>query len=349
MSSPERRPHATAARAAWLAAALVAGAPAAHAAEIGHFNGGVLNLGDYVMPEPGVYAALYPYFYTTDRPNDGDGDRIDQVTVRAPGGGASVTLDVDVDVDMVALSPTPIYATELPWLELRYGALAAPSFANFSLEGGLSVANGRGGNVDAHSVGAGDLYVQPLWLARSFDHWDLGFAYGFWAPVGRYDTERVALLVVGPVKVEASDNVGFGFFSQQLQGSAAWYPMERKGTVLVGALTFETHGEKEGFDLTPGEDRTLNWGASQMLPLCAKKSLLLELALVGYDTWQLSDDSGSDADGTRDPVHAIGGRLGVTHLPWGAALNLHGFYEYAARNRFQGGSFGASLVKKSSF
>ncbi len=27
----------------------------AHAGEIGHFNGGVMNIRDYVMPDPGFY------------------------------------------------------------------------------------------------------------------------------------------------------------------------------------------------------------------------------------------------------------------------------------------------------
>ena len=35
------------------------------AGEIGHFNGGFLNIRDYVMPDPGFYGAVYNYFYTT--------------------------------------------------------------------------------------------------------------------------------------------------------------------------------------------------------------------------------------------------------------------------------------------
>jgi hypothetical protein len=37
----------------------------AHAAEIGHFNGGILNIRDYFVPEPGLYGGLYNYFYHT--------------------------------------------------------------------------------------------------------------------------------------------------------------------------------------------------------------------------------------------------------------------------------------------
>jgi hypothetical protein len=42
----------------------------------------------------------------------------------------------------------------------------------------------------------------------------------------------------------------------------------------------------------------------------------------------------------------VGGQLGLAYLPWHAALTFHGFYEFAAKDRFQGESFGISLSKK---
>ena len=73
---------------------------------------------------------------------------------------------------------------------------------------------------------------------------------------------------------------------------------------------------------------------------------LLEVGSAGYDTWQITGDSGSAASTTRDQVHAVGGQLGLTYLPWVLSVNLHGFYEYFAEARFQGGSFGVSIAKK---
>jgi len=98
--------------------------------------------------------------------------------------------------------------------------------------------------------------------------------------------------------------------------------------------------------VTPGDNLTLNWGISQFLPLKKDMSLLLEVGPAGYDTWQITDDSGSAASNTRDQVHAVGGQLGLTYMPWVASLNVHGFYEYDAQNRFQGGSFEVSIAKK---
>ena len=54
---------------------------AAHAAEIGHFAPGVLNIRDFAMPEQGFYGALYNHDYTTDRLNDADGNEIDSITI----------------------------------------------------------------------------------------------------------------------------------------------------------------------------------------------------------------------------------------------------------------------------
>lgn len=316
-----------------------------HAAEIGHFNGGVMNIRDYLVPEPGLYGAIYNYYYTTGQLNNSNGDEITSVTIR-PGPGSGVTLGVNVDVNLYALAPTVIWVTEIKPFGIKYGALITPSFVNSSLNANLSTATGRGGSIGAGDFGVGDLFVQPVWLGKTLPHWDFAFSYGFYAPLGKYNTSTVSLPVVGPVTVESSDNLGYGFWTHQFQGSVAWYPMTNKATAVVAALTYETNGKKEDFDLTPGDNLTLSWGVSQFLPLKKDMSLLLEVGPAGYDTWQITDDSGSAASNMRDQVHAVGGQLGLTYIPWVLSVNLHGFYEYSAESRFQGGSFGINIAKK---
>lgn len=318
----------------------------AHAGEIGHFNGGVMNLRDYLLPEPGFYNALYTYYYTTDRLNDSQGDTITSVTIDPPGGGDGVAVGLEVNVDMYVLVPTLLWVTDIERLGIRYGALISPTFPNANLDALLTTAFGRGGQIDAGGYGVGDLFVQPVWLGKTLDHWDFGLSYGFYAPIGKYDTETVTIPGVGSVETESSDNIGYGFWTQQIQGSVAWYPMDDKGTAAIVALTYEIQGKKEGFDLTPGENLTLNWGVSQFLPLKKDMSLLLDFGPAGYDTWQVSNDTGSAASGTRDQVHAVGGQIGLTYVPWGASATVHGFYEYAAEDRFQGGSLGVNFAKK---
>jgi hypothetical protein len=45
-------------------------------------------------------------------------------------------------------------------------------------------------------------------------------------------------------------------------------------------------------------------------------------------------------------VHAIGFQVGLTQVKWNAALNFHYFYEYAAKDRFQGSSIGLNFAIK---
>jgi hypothetical protein len=194
----------------------------------------------------------------------------------------------------------------------------------------------------------GDLFVQPLWLGWPLPHWDLALGYGFYAPTGRYNTETVTLPVIGPIEVEAADNIGLGFWTHQIQGAVSWYPWADKRMAVSTALTYEFHGDKEDFDLTPGQNLTINWGISQYLPLRKDQTLLLEVGPAGYSSCQTTDDSGSDARNpdVHDEVHAVVGQLGLTYVLWLLSMNFHGFYEVAAEDRFQGASFGLSISKK---
>jgi len=253
-----------------------------------------------------------------------------------------------VDVDMYAISPTFIWVSDWKIAGAQYAAYIAPSFANASVGAALATETGRGINASTSSFGVGDLFVQPVWLGWSLTNWDLALGYGFYAPIGKYDTETVTLPVVGAFETESTDNIGLGFWTHQIQGAASWYPWVDKRMAVAGAVTYEIHGNKEGFDLTPGQDLTFNWGISQYLPLSADQKLLLEVGPAGYDSWQITDDSGHDArnPGVHDQVHAVGGQLGLTYAPWNAVLNVHYFYEFEARDRFQGQSFGVSLAMK---
>jgi hypothetical protein len=317
------------------------------AAEIGHFNGGLLNIRDYFVPQTaGVYGAIYNYLYTTDRLNDRNGDEIHSVTLH-PKAGPGATANVNVNVDLYALVPAIIWVPDWNPFGLKFGALIAPTFANASLEAALSVATNLGGTVEAGSFGVGDLFVQPLWIGWAPQHFDLAFAYGFYAPAGRYDTTTELVRGGGTIEVEDSDNLGYGFWTQQLQASGAWYPWTNKATAVVTALTYENHQDKKDFDLEPGDNLTLNWGISQFLPLWKDHTLLVEVGPAGYDSWQITDDSGSDASNqVHDQVHGVGGQLGLAHVPWSLAVTFHAFHEFSSEDRFQGNAFGLSVAKK---
>jgi hypothetical protein len=331
-----------------LVAAILAASGLAQAGELGHFNPGVPNIRDFLVPEPGFYGTVYNYFYTSDRLNDRNGKKVDSVTIN-PGPGPGLTLDLKVDLDIYALSPMFIWVSPWEMAGVRYAAYIAPSFATSSLGASLTTARGRGlsGEIDSE-FGVGDLFVQPLWFGLPLKHWDFALGYGFYAPAGRYDVETITLPIIGSFKVEAPDNIGLGFWTHQIQGAVAWYPWEHRGTAVVAALTYEINQKKQEFDITPGSHVTLNWGISQYLPLTKDRKLLLEIGPAGYSQWKVTDDTGSDARNgdVLDQVHAVGGQVGLTYAPWNAVLNFHYLHEFASQARFQGQVLGLSLALK---
>jgi hypothetical protein len=317
-------------------------------AEIGHFAPGLPNIRDFVVPEPGFYGALMNYWYSTDRLNNSGGDKVSTLTI-SPGPGPGLTLTPDVNVDLYAVSPMFIWVSEYKIFGAKYAAYVAPTFATATISASLTTARGRGrATSDSSDFGLGDMFVQPLWLGWTKKHFDFAFGYGFYAPIGRYDTETVTLPIVGSFQTEAADNLGYGFWTNQIQTAATWYPWEDKRMAVAFAMTYEIHGKKKDFDYTPGSHLTLNYGISQYLPLTSDQKLLLEIGPSGYSSWQVSDDKGSYArnPGVHDSVHAVGGQLGLTYVPWMLSINFRGMYEYASRDRFQGHSFGLNIAKK---
>lgn len=324
-------------------AAVSSGAFTARAVEIGHFNGGVLGIRDYFVPaEPGFYGAVYNYYYFTDRLNNGNGDKIQSLNI----GG--VPVNVGVNLNMYAVMPALIWEAPCTILGAKYGAYIAPSFANNSLEGELSIAETAGGSVQNSSVGVGDLYVQPLWLDWAKSHWDLMLSYGFFAPIGKYDTQTIPLPSGANVTVESANNIGLGYWTQQAQGGIAWYPMTNRATAVTGVLTYDYNSRKRDLDVRPGQMLTLNWGISQYLPLRKDQHLLLDVGPAGYDSWQITDNTGGAAidGGSQSRVHGVGGQLGLVIVPWKATVTFHGFYEFAAESRFQGASIGLNFGVK---
>jgi hypothetical protein len=72
---------------------------AGRAGEISHYAPGVLNIRDFIVPEPGFYGVIYKYSYITDRLNDRKGNKVNSVTINpGPGPGATPGLSLNADV-----------------------------------------------------------------------------------------------------------------------------------------------------------------------------------------------------------------------------------------------------------
>jgi hypothetical protein len=329
-----------------LAVFVAAATNSARAGSVDHYNPGVFNIRDYFLPaEAGVYGGVYNYYYTSDRFNDASGHQVNSVNI-SPGPGPGVTVNINPSIDQYALIPLLAWAAPWDLCGIKYAAYIAPTFGNSSLDAEISSLHDRGVNASTSTFGVGDLYVQPVWLGFNPTNWDFSLAYGFYAPVGRYNVSTFDVPLVGPVTTTSPSNLGLGFWTQQVQGAIAWYPWADKRMAVMAAGTWQINTKKRDLDITPGQHLTLNWGISEYLPLTKDQKLLLEVGPAGYDDWQITDDSGSAASSSREQVHGVGGQVGLSSVPWNAALNFHAYYEYSAVSRLQGAAYQLSFVIK---
>jgi hypothetical protein len=235
-----------------------------------------------------------------------------------------------------------------PWkiLGAQYGAYIIPAFANTNLSATLSNETlGGDHNIGKTNYAWADMYIQPIWLGWSLPHWDLEFGEGFYAPTGKYNTTTATL---GPFTrtIPSSSNVGLGYWTNQMQGGAAWFPFDNKGTSVSGVLTWEANSKMSGISLTPGQILSLNWGALQYLPLTKDQTRLVGIGITGYDQWQVTDDTGSAANGGRGQIHAVGGQLGYVIVPSTFQINFRYLHEFNAVNRFEGDWYGLDFAMK---
>jgi hypothetical protein len=303
-----------------------------------HFAPGVASIRDYALPEPGLYVAAYNYGYITSDLTDNSGNKINQVFV------GNNPVNVKVDVKLYAFSPLLLWISNWNFIGAHYGAYVGPAFSNANIAAALSIVQGQGINPQTSQFAVGDLFVQPLWLGWNRKHFDVAAGYGFYAPVGKFDTRTLAL-PSGTQVVTSPTNVGLGYWTNQLQGNVTWYPNVQRGTAVTNTITVEFNTQQRETNFTNGDYLSWNWGASQYLPLDKQFHYLAEVGLMGYSSWQISDSTGPTVANPsfRTQVHGVGLQAGIISVRLGLQLNFRILHEYYAANRFQGNSYGLNL------
>jgi hypothetical protein len=291
------------------------GALSALAQQKGQWVPGQFGLNAGAIPDPGVTYANLALNYSASQLNGPNGNSI-------PGINGTYSFWVDENVFYYVPKHKFLGGYFMPYVALNY--------ANGEL-----VANIMGTNLTTGGGGSGfaDMYVQPLNLGWHFGkRVDFVAGYAFLAPTGRFTQG-------------ASNNVGSGYWGNDITTGATLYITKNQGTTANLATAWEIHGQKSGTNITPGQAFTTEWGIGQILPLKKDFSRLLQLGLVGYDQWQVSNSSGTlIVGGVPIPessipfysVHAIGVQSNFILPPKNLALFFKYYDEYRAKARVQG-------------
>jgi hypothetical protein len=211
--------------------------------------------------------------------------------------------------------------------------------ASGSLDADLPTQNPGIPDLSATGGGGGmaDTLVEPIGLGWHLKRADIQLAEGMIVPTGRYNPG-------------ASNNVGTGYFGNHLLDGITYYITKNKGTSANVFTDWEVHSERQGTNgtvKTPGQAFTLEWGLGQVLPLKKNFSQLLQVGVIGYDQWQVTQNGGTVPIGSTGltipastlpyySVHAIGGQATYILPMKGINLYFKAEHEYLAYSHFEG-------------
>ena len=290
---------------------IVGGTSFLMAQQKGQYVPGQYGLNAGIAPDPGFTYANLTINYSADSLKDSSGSSV-------PG--------ISGTYGFWAVENIFYYVPAHKILGGKFFTMASLNLANGSLTADLGsppVFSANGGG-----EGMGDTWVQPANIAWSFKRADVWVGYAFVAPTGKFS----------PL---ASNNVGSGYWGNNFATGTTFYLTKNKGTSLNLSTDWEIHGTKRQINITPGQAFTDEWGLGQILPLKKDFSRLLQLGLVGYDQWQVTQNGGTVPIGSTNltlpasllpyySVHALGGQATYILPPKNLTFYVKGEHEYTA-------------------
>jgi hypothetical protein len=235
----------------------------AFAQQKGQYVPGQFGLNAGILPPPGFTYQNMEINYDTSTFNNANGSAVPPKP----------------NLNIWAIENWFIYVPDVKFLGGNLGlAIVVPTIAN----GSLVLENL---NVKGTTWGLADTWVQPLSIGWHLKRADIQIGDAIMTPTGRYTPG-------------ALNNTGSGYFGNHILMGATVYLTKNKGTSANIFSDWEAHGQRQGTSgtyKTPGQAFTDEWGLGQVLPLSKDMSKLLQLGVIGYDQWQITQNGGTFA------------------------------------------------------
>lgn len=206
---------------------------------------------------------------------------------------------------------------------------------NLAMAAGLPISNSSISDINLGAIAGGagfaDSFYQPLTVGWNLKRADITAGYAFFAPTGRFTPG-------------ASNNTGTGHWTNAPTAGETIYLTKNKATAVSAYQMVEFHTTQTGTNIHAGSTFDLDYSLTQLLPLKKDHSLLLQLGLIGYGQWQLSNNSGP----TINPIIAASTHYAVNAMGVGGNVILPGrkvvlgskwFNEFSNKNTVEGKSF----------
>jgi hypothetical protein len=316
-----------------IAGALAVSALPMVAQQKGQWVPGQFGLNAGVIPDPGITYANLAVNYSASQLNDSNGNKLLANTT------GTYAFWADENILYFVPNHKILGGYFMPYISINAasGSLVAdlPPLLP-PIESGINLSGG--------GSGFADLFVEPVNIGWHFDkRVDFNAGYAFTAPTGRYTAG-------------ASDNVGSGYWGNNITSGTTLYITKDQGTTANFSTDWEIHGQKtvasavtgQLSKITPGQAFTQEWGVGQVLPLKKDMSQLAQLGLVGYDQWQVTANGGNylvagvPVAASKVPyysVHGIGVQANYILPARDFSLFFKYYDEYSAKARVEGRTF----------
>jgi hypothetical protein len=272
----------------------------------GQYTPGMNATNSGTLPEPGFTYMNYFQWYSFDQ-------------LKGPGGNrlpASGNLAVMVDHNLfIGVSKQKLFGAEfalLADLPIATSSLTSDTLGSLSAGGGFA-----------------DSFYQPFTLGWSFSRADIMAGYSFIAPTGKF-------------ALEASDNVGAGYWAQTPFSGQTVYLTTDKRTVVSAYELYEIHSKQKDTDIKPGQTFNIDYSIMRTFPF-QNMQTLLQIGAVGYGQYQTTTARGPDVDpvtaeNNEYRLNALGAAANIIFPMRKTSLGVRFFKEFANSSTIQGKS-----------
>lgn len=277
-------------------------------AETGHYPLGSEGIKAATLPPPGLYLRTYSSFYSANTLKDRSGKNV----------------PFDFEVDAFAFVPRLVWMTGEKFLGAEYGMDALLPLVSTDID----MAPG-GMKLHFDECEFGDFFFEPVDLIWRGDNFDLALAYGLWFPTGDSDPANPAM-------------AGKGFWTNMFTFGGTLYFDEEKTWSASALGRYEIHSEEKYAEVRPGRNLLFEWGVAKTI------EKIVDVGVVGYAQWQLSDDKGDDVTwdpGIHDRVAAVGPEVSVFIPPAKMFVSLRWNFEFSAVDRPEGHAATLTVTK----
>ena len=201
--------------------------------------------------------------------------------------------------------------------------------ARLSATASLLVSNNSLASDTAGQLSAGggfaDTFSQPFIMGWQTPRVGVRAAYGVLVPTGKFNAG-------------ASDNVGSGYWTHAPSAGVTVYLNETRRTAVSAFHMYEFHTVQEGTDIHPGQTANVDYSLTHTIRV--RDDAQLQLGVVGYGQWQMTDKTGPSITAAQSTahyrIHALGFASNLSLPARKVSLGLKYFREFSNRSSFQG-------------